>query len=241
MTTTWPDDGPYDAPSSLEAATLDDTAVVARLLDRFTFGATQAERAAVAGQSPSQVMQTLLAGVGTALPAGVTVPDLPAVTRKSKDETADAKKERREQLRAQRGALLHWWLSTATRSEHQLTERMAWFWSGHFSTSIAKVRSAALMYQQCGTLRSGGTGSFAALAQAMVVDPAMLVWLDGNDNKVGAANENLSREFLELFSLGPGDTPRTTSVPGPVGSPAGPSTGPPVPPGSSRSDTTGPR
>lgn len=183
---------------------LDDSAVVARVLDRFTFGATQSERAAATGKSPEQVMQTLLTGLGTSLPTGVDAPDLPPVDRKSKDEPPDAKKQRREQLKAQRAALLHWWLSTATRSEHQLTERMAWFWSGHFATSIAKVRSAALMYQQYGTLRSGSVGSFATLAQAMIVDPAMLIWLDGNDNKVGAANENLSREFLELFAVGPG-------------------------------------
>ena len=38
----------------------------------------------------------------------------------------------------------------------------------------------------------------------MIVDPAMIFWLDGNDNKVGAANENLAREFMELFALGVG-------------------------------------
>ncbi|WP_353647726.1 DUF1800 family protein [Nakamurella sp. A5-74] len=183
---------------------LDDTAVAARLLDRFTFGATQSERAAVVGQRPGQVMQTLLGRTGTALPDGVALPEFPAVAKRSKDESADAKKQRREQLKAHRATLLHWWISTATRSDHQLTERMAWFWSGHFATSIAKVRSADLMYQQYGALRSGGTGEFAALAQTMIVDPAMLRWLDGTANKVGAANENLSREFLELFALGPG-------------------------------------
>ncbi|MEJ7650019.1 MAG: DUF1800 family protein [Nakamurella sp.] len=183
---------------------LDDTAVAARLLDRFTFGATQAERSAVVGQTPGQVMKTLLGRTGTALPDGVAVPDFPAAAKRSKDESADAKRQRREQLKADRATLLHWWLSTATRSEHQLTERMAWFWSGHFATGIAKVRSAGLMHQQFETFRSGGTGSFAELARKMIVDPALLVWLDGNDNKVGAANENLSREFLELFVLGPG-------------------------------------
>jgi uncharacterized protein (DUF1800 family) len=47
-------------------------------------------------------------------------------------------------------------------------------------------------------------GSFTTLAHAMIVDPAMIFWLDGNDNKVGAANENLAREFMELFALGVG-------------------------------------
>ena len=38
----------------------------------------------------------------------------------------------------------------------------------------------------------------------MVVDPAMLVWLDGRGNKIGKPNENLAREFMELFTLGIG-------------------------------------
>ncbi len=60
------------------------------------------------------------------------------------------------------------------------------------------------MLAQNQTLRRLGVGTFGALAHAMVVDPAMLIWLDGNDNKVGAANENLAREFMELFTLGHG-------------------------------------
>lgn len=38
----------------------------------------------------------------------------------------------------------------------------------------------------------------------MVVDPAMLIWLDGEGNRVGRPNENLAREFMELFTLGVG-------------------------------------
>jgi uncharacterized protein (DUF1800 family) len=38
----------------------------------------------------------------------------------------------------------------------------------------------------------------------MIVDAAMIRWLDGNDNRKGSPNENLAREFLELFTLGIG-------------------------------------
>ena len=60
------------------------------------------------------------------------------------------------------------------------------------------------MLAQNETFRRHALGSFAPLAQAMIIDPAMLVWLDGNDNTAKAPNENLSREFLELFALGHG-------------------------------------
>ena len=39
----------------------------------------------------------------------------------------------------------------------------------------------------------------------MAVDPAMLLWLDGGGNRVGKPNENLAREFMELFTLGVGN------------------------------------
>jgi uncharacterized protein (DUF1800 family) len=38
----------------------------------------------------------------------------------------------------------------------------------------------------------------------MIVDAALIKWLDGNDNRKGSPNENLAREFLELFTVGIG-------------------------------------
>jgi hypothetical protein len=69
----------------------------------------------------------------------------------------------------------------------QLRERAAWFWHGHFATSIRKVRMASLMLRQNQTLRRLALGHFPSLAQAMIIDPAMLRWLDGNDNTSKAA------------------------------------------------------
>ena len=88
--------------------------------------------------------------------------------------------------------------------EHPTGERLTWFWHGHFATSAQKVRVAALMLRQNETLRIGALGSFTDLAQALIVDPPLLVWLDGNDNTAEAPNENLAREFMELFALGRG-------------------------------------
>jgi uncharacterized protein (DUF1800 family) len=60
------------------------------------------------------------------------------------------------------------------------------------------------MLRQNQTLRQLGAGRFDDLAAAMVIDPAMLVWLNGNENRVGSPNENLARELMELFTLGVG-------------------------------------
>ena len=107
-------------------------------------------------------------------------------------------------MRAQLGALSLWWLDRMVAAEQPAVERLTWFWHGHFATSAKKVKVAQLMLAQNETFRRHALGSFTPLAQAMIVDPALLLWLDGNDNTAKAPNENLSREFMELFALGHG-------------------------------------
>ena len=96
--------------------------------------------------------------------------------------------------------------------QEPLHERITLAWHNHFATSAQKVRSAAEMVAQNRTLRSLGTGDFSALAYAMLTDPAMLRWLDGQNNTAKAPNENLSREFMELFALGHGNGYTETDV-----------------------------
>ena len=108
-------------------------------------------------------------------------------------------------LQQQRTQLVGWWLDRMAAADRPFPERMTWFWHGHFATSIQKVRFANLMAIQNASQRRLGTGDFRALAQAMAIDPAMLLWLDGGGNRVGKPNENLAREFMELFTLGVGN------------------------------------
>src|SRR5258707_358023 len=49
-----------------------------------------------------------------------------------------------------------------------------------------------------------GLGSFTTLLAELSKDPAMIIWLDNNDNHKDAINENYGRELLELFSMGIG-------------------------------------
>jgi hypothetical protein len=98
-----------------------------------------------------------------------------------------------------------WWLYCMRHGGHPLREKMTLFWHNHFATSLAKVRSAKLMFRQNCTLRSHALGKFAPFLQAMSKDGAMLVWLDSNSNVKGKPNENYARELMELFSLGVGN------------------------------------
>jgi uncharacterized protein (DUF1800 family) len=108
-------------------------------------------------------------------------------------------------LAKQNATLSLWWLDQLTTTRWPFVEKMTWFWHGHFATGASSVRSARLMLAQNQTLRMLCLRSFDALVAAMVVDPAMLIWLDGRENRVGAPNENLARELMELFTLGVGN------------------------------------
>jgi len=96
------------------------------------------------------------------------------------------------------------WLNRILHGPDPLREKLTLFWHGHFATSNKKVESVTLMDRQNETLRTHALGGFATMLEAIIADPAMLVWLDGGNSKKEKPNENFAREFLELFTLGAG-------------------------------------
>jgi uncharacterized protein (DUF1800 family) len=98
--------------------------------------------------------------------------------------------------------LVMWWLDRMAVSRYPLTERMTWFWHGHWATSISGVSYPLTMQKQNNTLRAHALANFADMAKAMVVDGALNVWLNNNENYIQSPNENLAREFMELMTLG---------------------------------------
>ena len=98
-----------------------------------------------------------------------------------------------------------WLLLRMLRSEHQVREKAALFWHGHFATSLAKVRDLGWMLRQYRLFLDHGLGRFGTLLDAVAKDPAMIRWLDNETNRKGSANENYAREVLELFTLGEGN------------------------------------
>jgi uncharacterized protein (DUF1800 family) len=95
-----------------------------------------------------------------------------------------------------------WWLDRMIRTTTPLVERMTLVWHDWFATSNLGVASQQLMLNQNALFRSGALGSFADLLNGVTQDPAMLVWLNGNQNVKSHPNENYGREMMELFSLG---------------------------------------
>lgn len=83
-----------------------------------------------------------------------------------------------------------------------LREKMTLFWHNHFVT--AGVNDPKFVYRYITTLRENALGNFRTLAELMTVDPAMLRYLNGNQNDKNAPNENYARELFELFTIGKG-------------------------------------
>lgn len=106
--------------------------------------------------------------------------------------------------------LKFWWLDLMKNSGINITEMMVLFWHDHFATSSETVKFTPSMYVQNQLLRQFATGNFKNLVKTMNYDPAMLEWLDNNQNYfindgTFTFNENYARELLELFTMGEGN------------------------------------
>src|SRR5579863_4036091 len=95
-----------------------------------------------------------------------------------------------------------WFLDRMVRTTTPLIERMTLIWHSWFATSNQGVASQQLMLNQNQLFRTNALGSFSDLLMGVTEDPAMLVWLNGNQNVKSHPNENYGREMMELFTLG---------------------------------------
>ena len=97
------------------------------------------------------------------------------------------------------------WLYRLITNNAPLEEKVALLWHNIFATGYPKVVQTKVLVDQIRTFRRYGMGSFKTLLVELSKDPAMIIWLDNQDNHRDAINENYGRELLELFSLGVGN------------------------------------
>lgn len=168
-------------------------------LNRMTFGPQAAERARVTELGLDAWIEEQL--------APETLDDLDAVLRVRGFDTLtmdtsiifDVREEnvRRE---LQQAALLR-----AVYSRRQLYEVMVEFWSDHFHISILKDYCSWLkVIDDRDVIRPHALGKFRDLLWASMHSPAMLFYLDNQENHAGSPNENYARELMELHTLGVG-------------------------------------
>ena len=179
----------------------------ARVLRRTGFGTTGAQVDAVAAKNWSKYVDAALSADPEADPGAraTPMPTLPTLRGPGKGASWPSAKNSTANCPTQMTELSGWWLRRMVAVQQPIHEKLTLLWHNHFATSAEKVWIAAYMAAQNQKLRSLSLGDFRTLAYAMLTDAAMLRWLDAQTNTAKAPNENLAREFMELFTLGHGN------------------------------------
>lgn len=94
------------------------------------------------------------------------------------------------------------WLMIRMTEEQSAREKMILFWHHHFSTELEMYRDARYSFLYYEILRKNSFGNFKKMVKEISLTPAMLIYLNSVDNKVGAPDENFARELQELFTIG---------------------------------------
>ena len=166
-----------------------DIALMAHLMRRAGFGATWDELEGYVARGYEPVVEELLH---------------PADPQNMPDDIIRRYHTDQYELRQLDGAAANWMYRMVT-TRCPLEEKIALFWHGLFATGYSKLNQARSLLNQIDMFRRLGLGSLRATLVELSRDPAMIVWLDNNDNHKGAINENYGRELLELFSMGIGN------------------------------------
>ena len=116
--------------------------------------------------------------------------------------TPEQKRAMAKQSREDIKSLNLHWLAVMTNSEAQFREKMGLFWHGHFACRVFNI-----FYQQqlLHIVRTNAFGNFGELLRAVSKSPAMLQFLNNQQNRKQRPNENFAREVMELFTLGRGN------------------------------------
>jgi uncharacterized protein (DUF1800 family) len=117
----------------------------------------------------------------------------------------EAKKEMLKKEIQTSAAMKAWWIDKMIEDEFPLREKMTCFWHNHYVSTFQKVKVNYWIFQHNQILRKNAFGNFKTLTKEIIQSNAMVRYLDNVDNRKEKLNENLSRELLELFTLGIGN------------------------------------
>jgi len=113
----------------------------------------------------------------------------------------DQKRMIQEERNKQEKALNEAWIKQLSETDAQLREKMTLFWHNHFACNIGN----AYYEQELNNIeRVNALGNFKTLLLQVSQSPAMLQFLNNQQNQKGHPNENFARELMELFTLGRG-------------------------------------
>jgi len=133
----------------------------------------------------------------------------PALAEELHGTTGEVRRTKLRDLRERERAALEdlslAWLHFARDPANAATAKWTLFLSDVYVVSAEKVRNAALIYDHFDIIARHSLGPAPRLTKAISRSPAMVMYLDLNQSRRTAPNENFARELLELFVLGEGN------------------------------------
>ena len=157
-----------------------DLALIAHLMRRAGFGSTRDELEALSTRSYKAVVEDLL----------------------HPERFPDIEEDIAKRYFGIRFGSKNQWIYRMVNTQRPLEEKIALFWHHVFATANSK---AIQVPEQIDMFRRNGLSDVKTILSDLSRDPAMLFWLDNNENISGEPNENYGRELLELFSMGVGN------------------------------------
>ena len=125
-------------------------------------------------------------------------------------DQSPAEKQQREEItktRNEKSRLLNIdWIRQMIATKNPLLEKTTLFWHGHFA---CRSNNPYFSQQLNNIQRKNALGSFRTLLIEVSQSPAMLDYLNNQQNRKGHPNENFARELMELFTLGRGNYSET--------------------------------
>ncbi|KQS93134.1 DUF1800 domain-containing protein [Chryseobacterium sp. Leaf394] len=135
-----------------------------------------------------------------------TTADIEPVDYEASKATAEMRNQIQKVNQKQNQELNLNFLQKMVSSKAQLQEKMAFFWHGHFAT---RINNPKFNKHQLNIIRKNALGNFKDLLFEVSKSPAMLNFLNNQQNKKGHPNENFAREVMELFTMGIGNYTET--------------------------------
>lgn len=172
---------------------------------RAGFGATPHQLRETDKQSVRKVVRSLFTDSQTFVPLAIADADQPA-KKELKGLFKDGKLDRdmlKDRIRENREAIRDLnvlWVQQMASGRGALREKMALFWHGHFA--CRNQNNVRMVQHYTNVIREHALGNFGDLLMAVSKSPAMLQFLNNQQNRKNAPNENFAREVMELFTLG---------------------------------------
>lgn len=170
------------------------------IYSRLGFGISYIEAKALSQKSLNEIVNALI--VASSIPTylnDIKKEDIP--NKKEAMDDGMKKKEFQKLINEKLEELNINWIKKLIATKSTLVEKQTLFWHNHFA---CRIRDPYLMQELNNIHRKFAFGSFRDLLVEVSKSPAMILYLNNQQNKKQHPNENFAREVMELFTLGRG-------------------------------------